>query len=133
MENMNWLRKLMIGRYGVDQLSMLLLVISVILSIVSRFIDSGIISIILAATAIVAYYRIFSKNISKRYEENNKLLKVWNPIKNKLNKRVKRLKNSKDYRHFKCPNCSQTLRVPRGKGKVAVTCPKCKTGIIKKT
>lgn len=130
---MNWLRKLMIGRYGVDQLSMLLLIISIILSILSRFIDSGIIPVIFMVTAIIAYFRIFSKNISKRYQENNEFLKFWNPIKSKFNKRIKRLKNTKDYRHFKCPNCDQTLRVPRGKGKVAVTCPKCKTGIIKKT
>ena len=130
---MNWLRKLMIGRYGVDELSMLILVVSIVFSILSRFIDNGIIPIIFTVTAVLAYFRIFSKNITKRYEENNKFLKTWNPIKNKFNKKIKRLKNTKDYRHFKCPNCSQTLRVPRGKGKVAVTCPKCKTGIIKKT
>ena len=130
---MNWLRKLMIGRYGVDELSMLILVVSIVFSILSRFIDNGIIPIIFTVTAVLAYFRIFSKNITKRYEENNKFLKTWNPIKNKFNKKIKRLKDTKDYRHFKCPNCSQTLRVPRGKGKVAVTCPKCKTGIIKKT
>lgn len=123
----------MVGRYGVDQLSMLLIITSIIFSISSRFIDNGIISIIFMGTAILAYYRIFSRNITKRYQENNKLLKVWNPIKNKFNKRIKRVKNSRDYRHFKCPSCSQTLRVPRGKGKVSITCPKCKTGIIKKT
>lgn len=130
---MNWLRKFMVGRYGLDQLSMLLLVISIIFSTLSRFIDNRIFSIIFIIIVFLAYYRITSKNITKRYEENNKLLKVWNPIKSKLTNRVKRVKNSKDYRHFKCPSCSQTLRVPRGKGKVSIICPKCKTGIIKKT
>lgn len=130
---MNWLRKLMIGRYGVDELSIFILIVSIIFSILSRFIDSGIIPVVFMVTAVLAYFRIFSKNITKRYEENNKFLKTWNPIKNKFNKKVKRLKNTKDYRHFKCPNCDQRLRVPRGKGKVAVTCPKCRTGIIKKT
>lgn len=133
MKIMNWLRKLMIGRYGVDELSIFILIVSIIFSILSRFIDSGIIPVVFMVTAVLAYFRIFSKNITKRYEENNKFLKTWNPIKNKFNKKVKRLKNTKDYRHFKCPNCDQRLRVPRGKGKVAVTCPKCRTGIIKKT
>lgn len=130
---MNWLRKFMVGRYGLDQLSMLLLIISIIFSTLSRFIDNRIFSIIFIITVFLAYYRITSKNITKRYEENNKLLKVWNPIKNKVTKRFKKLKSSRDYRHFKCPSCNQTLRVPRGKGKVSITCPKCKTGIIKKT
>lgn len=123
----------MAGRYGVDQLSMLLLVISIIFSISSRFVNSRIISIVFILTAGLAYYRIFSKDISKRYQENMKLLKVWNPIKNKFNNKIKRVKNSKDYRHFKCSNCDKTLRVPRGKGKVSITCPNCKTVIIKKT
>lgn len=130
---MNWLRKFMIGRYGVDQLSIGLLAISIIFSILSRFIDSQIISIIYIATAAISYYRIFSKNITKRYQENSKLLKVWNPIKNKMRSRMKRLKDWKHYRHFKCPSCKQNLRVPKGKGKISVTCPKCKTGVIKKT
>lgn len=130
---MNWFRKFMIGRYGVDQLSIFLLGISIIFSIISRFVDSKIITIVFMATALISYYRIFSKDISRRYYENNELLKIWNPIKNKGKSIVNRLKNSKDYRHFKCPNCKQTLRVPRGKGKISIKCPKCNTRTIKKT
>ena len=73
------------------------------------------------------------KNISKRYQENNKFLRIWNIIKNKINYVPQRIKSLKDYRYFKCSNCKQTLRVPRGKGKLSITCPKCKNVMIKKS
>lgn len=130
---MNWLRKFMIGRYGVDQLSMLLLGISIILSVLSRFVDSRIINIVFLALAVISYYRIFSKDITRRRYENNELLKIWNPMKNKFNIWIKRIKDVRKYKRFKCPNCKQALRVPRGKGRIAITCPKCKTGVIKKS
>lgn len=130
---MNWLRRFMIGRYGVDQLSIFLLGISILLSIVSRFSPGKIISIVFLITSFIAYYRIFSKDIGRRRHENNELLKIWNPVKSKIRHWVQRIKDVRKYKRFKCPNCSQALRVPRGKGKVSVTCPKCGTGVIKKT
>lgn len=130
---MNWLKKFMVGRYGMDQLSMGLIVLYILLAILSRFINIQIINIISLIVPIVAYYRVFSKDINKRYQENMKFLNIWNPIKNKFNNKVKKAKGLKDYKYFKCPSCSQSLRVPRGKGKIAITCPKCKTSIIKKS
>ncbi len=130
---MNWLRKFMIGRYGVDQLSILLLGISIVLSIISRYTSSKLISILFFLIGFLAYYRIFSKDITRRLYENNELLKIWNPIKSKFKQIIKRIKDVRKYKRFKCPNCKQALRVPRGKGKIAITCPKCKTGIIKKS
>lgn len=130
---MNWLRKIMIGRYGVDQLSMALMGASILFSILSIFIKSPIITILYMITLILAFYRVFSKNISKRYQENNKFLRIWNIIKNKINYVPQRIKSLKDYRYFKCSNCKQTLRVPRGKGKLSITCPKCKNVMIKKS
>ena len=130
---MNWLRKIMVGRYGVDQLSMALMGISVLFSILSIFVKSPIINILYMITLVFAFYRIFSKNIAKRYQENNKFLRVWNTTKRKINKVLKRIKDLKYYKYFKCSNCKQTLRVPRGKGKISITCPKCKTIMIKKS
>ena len=130
---MNWLRKIMNGRYGVDQLSMALMGISVLFSILSIFVKSPIINILYMITLVFAFYRIFSKNIAKRYQENNKFLRVWNTTKRKINKVLKRIKDLKYYKYFKCSNCKQTLRVPRGKGKISITCPKCKTIMIKKS
>lgn len=130
---MNWLRKFMIGRYGVDQLSMFLLGLSIIFSLVSRFVDSRVINIVFLTLAVISYYRIVSKDIARRRYENDELLKIWNPMKSKINVTIKRIKDIRKYKRFKCPSCKQALRVPRGKGKIAITCPKCKTGVIKKS
>ena len=130
---MNWFKRFMVGRYGTDQLSMALMVIWIFISILSRFTGNRIINIFYIIMPIIIFYRIFSKNIAKRYQENMKFLRVWNPIKNKVKTKIQRVKDLKYYRYYKCSNCRQTLRVPRGKGKISITCPKCKTVMIKKS
>ncbi len=131
---MSWFRKFMQGRYGTDQLSIGLLVVLLFLSLLGRFVKFGrIIDILYVIVGVFIFYRIFSKNISKRYQENMKFLKYWYPIKNKLSRNIKHIKDARHYRYYKCVNCGQKLRVPRGKGKIAVTCPKCKTSMIKKS
>ncbi len=130
---MNWLKRFMAGRYGGDQLSIALIIVNLLISILSRFLNSKILGILNLGISVVILYRIFSKNIAKRYQENMKFLNLWNPIKNKVKNKIQRIKSLKHYKYFKCSNCKQKLRVPRGKGKVSITCPKCKTTIIKKT
>lgn len=130
---MNWLKNFMKGRYGGDQLNNFMLVVFVLLFILSRFVNYSIISLISLIIAFTAYYRIFSKNIPKRYAENQKFLSFWQPIKKQFNFIINRVKNMRHYKYFKCPNCEQTLRVPRGKGRISITCPKCKTTIIRKS
>lgn len=130
---MNWLRKFMAGRYGVDQLSTALIVVNLICTILLRFFNSSILNIFCIIISVIVIYRIFSKNISKRYQENIKFLNIWNPIKRKVNKNIQRIKDLKHYKYFKCSNCKQTLRVPRGKGKISITCPKCKLVMIKRS
>lgn len=130
---MNWLRKFMAGRYGVDQLSTALIVVNLICTILLRFFNSSILNIFCIIISVIVIYRIFSKNISKRYQENIKFLNIWNPIKRKVNKKIQRIKDLKHYKYFKCSNCKQTLRVPRGKGKISITCPKCKLVMIKRS
>lgn len=130
---MNWLKRFMIGRYGTDQLSIALIFLSIALSILSRFLPSRIIDIIYIALLIIAYYRIFSKNTYKRYIENQKFIGFWIPIQNKFKRKINRITSRKEYKYFKCTNCKQRIRVPRGKGKIKVTCPKCRNIMIKKT
>ena len=130
---MKWLKKFMTGRYGVDQLSMALLVVSIFISILSSFVRVWVIEILNIVVLVIIFYRMFSKNIAKRYQENNKFLSIWNPIKNGVHNKIERIKGLKNYRYFKCSNCKQTLRVPKGKGKISITCPKCKTVMVKKS
>ncbi len=130
---MNWFKKFMTGRYGGDQLNNFLLIIFISLFILSRFINISIIPLISLLILFIAYFRIFSKNIAKRYAENQSYLKFWNPIKKSLNSKLNRVKNMRHYKYFKCPNCEQTLRVPRGKGRISIKCPKCKSSMIRKS
>lgn len=129
---MDWLRRVMNGRYGVDQLSIALLVISVILTIVGIFPKTQVFSTLTLIPLLLCYFRAFSKNIRKRYEENQKFLSFWNPIRNKFTKKVKRSKD-KTHRFYKCPKCGKTVRVPKGKGKICITCPVCKEEFIRKS
>jgi LSD1 subclass zinc finger protein len=130
---MKWLKKFMTGRYGVDQLTLAIMGVSILFSVLSIFINNHVLDIINVIILIIVFYRIFSKNVSKRYQENMKFLNAWNFIKNKTKNKLKMIKDLKHYRFYKCSNCRQTLRVPKGKGKISITCPKCKTVMIKKS
>jgi predicted RNA-binding Zn-ribbon protein involved in translation (DUF1610 family) len=122
-----WLRKVMTGRYGVDQLSHALLILSIILMVLGAIFRVGILNNLAMIVLVLSYFRVFSKNINKRYQENMKFLNWWNPIKSKFYNFKNKIKQSKTHKFFKCPSCNKQLRVPRGKGKIKITCPNCHT------
>lgn len=128
----DWFRRLMMGRYGVDQLTWVLLVLSLILSLCGGIFRSNVLRILCWAVLIVCYLCIFSRNIDARQLENQKLLQFWWKLKNGKANRPTR-EQRKNYKVFSCPTCKQKLRVPRGKGKISISCPKCGTSFIKKT
>ena len=121
----NRLRQFMSGRYGTDKLNMCILIVGVIISIVAAFLKSALVILILTTLSYAlmfwAIFRCFSRNVYKRDQENRKFLMLWDRIKDRR------------HRYFTCPRCRQPVRVPRGKGKIAITCPKCKEKFIKKT
>ena len=120
-----WLRHFMTGRYGTDKLNMTILTCGVIISVVSVFMPFPQIKMLLTFVAyglmIWAIFRCFSRNTYKRYQENRKFLMLMDRIKDR------------QHRYFSCPRCRQPVRVPRGKGKIAISCPKCGEKFIKKT
>ena len=130
---MNWLQRLLAGRYGVDQLSIAILILSVILLIVSSILRNPILSILTFIPLILCYLRMFSKNFAKRRAENEKFLTLWNPIAGWFRRQKNKIRDRKTHRYFKCPNCKQSLRVPKGNGTISITCPKCKTDFSKET
>ena len=79
------------------------------------------------------YYRMFSRNISRRSAENEKYMKYHYRCMTKFNQLRARIKDSKTHRIFKCPSCGQKIRVPKGKGRISIKCPKCRIEFIKKT
>lgn len=130
---MNWLRKFMTGRYGVDQFSTSLITISLILIVANIFLRNQILYTISLIILGYSYYRVFSKNIHKRYQENMQFLNATKPLTQKTNKIKRRFKSLKTHKFYKCPECSQELRVPKGKGKVTVKCPKCNHKFTRRT
>ena len=127
------LRRFMTGRYGVDQLSRLQLVLTLVLLVLSMITKLPIFYGLAIILLIYMYYRMFSKNTTKMYAQNQKYLNMRYQIVVKWNNAKKHFAQRKEYRFYRCPKCHQKVRVPRGKGKICITCPKCRNEFIKKS
>lgn len=129
--------RFMRGRYGVDQFSNFLVILAVVLMVLDFFIRVSpvheIINILTFIAAICAYMRIFSKNHYKRSAENEKFLKIYNRVRFFAATKKSHMEQRKTHRIYKCPNCRQSIRVPKGKGRIAITCPMCHTEFIKRS
>ena len=130
---MNWLKKFMTGRYGADQLSLALLVLCIILSVIVRIIGLPLLAIIVYIPLGLCLFRMLSKNINKRRMENYKFHMVFSPVYSRFKKIQKRLAASKTHKFFRCSSCKAELRLPKGKGNIVITCPKCKNEFKAKT
>jgi uncharacterized paraquat-inducible protein A len=119
------LRNFMAGRYGTDRLNMAILGAGLVASLLSMMVRVAPVNLILWALSyglmIWAIIRSLSRNTYKRYQENRKFLQVFDRLKDR------------EHRYFDCPKCHQMVRVPRGKGKIAITCPRCREKFVKKT
>ena len=119
------LQRFMAGRYGTDKLNTLLLCTAVVIMIINLFIQVSWLNwtLILLGWLLwgLVIFRMLSRNTYKRYRENRKYLMLLQRVKDR------------DHRYYDCPKCRQQVRVPRGKGKIAITCPKCREKFIKKT
>ena len=120
-----WLQRFMMGRYGTDKLNMWILGTGVVLCLISVFIRFAPANLALTPGSYIlmiwALFRTFSRNTYKRYRENRRFLMFLDRIKDR------------EHRYFDCPKCRQPVRVPRGKGKIMITCPKCKEKFQRKT
>ena len=121
---MNFLRKLMYGRYGSDYLSFFLLFLYVVLIFVSALPYMAWVSWLALAVLLWNLFRMFSRRIDRRRAENARFLALFGPFIRWFKMR-RTIHRDKEHRYFKCPNCGQYLRVPRGKGKITVNCRNC--------
>ncbi|MFL2099174.1 hypothetical protein [Desemzia sp. FAM 23991] len=125
--------RFMQDRYGVDEYSKFLIVTSLIFILLANVTNLSFFSILGLGFIVYSYVRILSKNTSKRWQENKNYL----TIKRTVNKQFQLFKNRwsqrKHYRFYNCPSCKQKIRVPKGKNKIRITCPNCKTQFVKKT
>ncbi len=126
--------RFMNGRYGLDQLSLALLIITFVLSILGGiFIGRSVwVSLLIYALNLIIIYRVFSKKIRIRQQENMKFMRWIKPIQNKL-KLFQLNLTQKQYKHYQCPQCKKTLRVPRGRGHIEIQCPRCHTAFNKRS
>ena len=114
-------RQFMIGRYGTDGLNQFLSMSSIVMLLVSLL------------TRVLCYYRSLSRNISKRTEENYRFYSLKDRFNNKFRSLKEQWANRKLYHYYRCPQCRQKLRVPRGRGRIQISCPRCGTQFIKKS
>ena len=128
-------RRFMTGRYGVDQLSRAYLMIVLVLLVIALFFRRAVPVLDLVALLLLGYtyYRIFSRDISKMYAQNQKYLNFRYKLTVRWNNVKKRFAQRKEYRFFRCPKCRQRVRVPRGRGQICITCPKCRDEFIKRS
>ena len=119
------LRNFMMGRYGTDRLNMVILCAGLVLVIIYGLVPNATLKLILWAASyglmIWAIFRSLSRNTYKRFQENRKFCQFLDRLKDR------------EHRYYDCPKCHQPVRVPRGKGKISITCPRCREKFIRKT
>jgi ssDNA-binding Zn-finger/Zn-ribbon topoisomerase 1 len=119
------LRRFMEGRYGNDRLNMVILGAGLVACLLQIFVPAMLMKTVFWALSYVlmfwAILRCLSRNTYKRYQENRKFLQLVTRVKDR------------EHRYYDCPKCRQLVRVPRGKGKIAITCPKCGEKFLRKT
>lgn len=121
------------GRYGADQMGQMLSAVSMVFLIISLFSRNQAWFLLAVIGIVYNYFRMFSKNISKRYAENQKYLTMTAGIRRRLASWKSQLAQRKIYHIYRCPGCKQKIRVPRGRGKIEIRCPKCNTRFVKKS
>ena len=122
------LARFMIGRNGNDQLNLFLLAVDLVLLILASLTKGPggrLLYILVFALLGYAYFRMFSRNVTRRREENGKYLRRRYALLAALKLRKEKWVQRKDYKFFTCPSCKTTLRVPRGHGKIKIVCRKC--------
>ena len=125
--------RFMEGRYGVDQLYRVLLISGAILVILSNVIFPYVFLLAGWILIIWAFYRAFSRDHSRRYAENQRFLAWRSRLRSGPSRWKSEMEQRKVYHIYRCPSCRQKIRVPRGKGNIIVTCPKCRTEFRKKS
>lgn len=126
------LSKWMYGRNGMDSLNQFLIITVLVLNLLSYFPYLRILYFLGSGLLVWAVFRFCSKNLYKRQQENMKFSGFWQKFLKVFETYKKMWQDRSTHKYFKC-KCGTRLRVPKGKGKIEITCPNCKSKIIKKT
>jgi len=120
------IRRSMQGRYGMDELSKFLMAISIVMLLLATFTSNSMVNLVSFIIIGFVYVRMFSKNFYKCSLQNQKYLKLRNKLTGSWQNKISHFKQRKTHSIYNCPECKQKVRIPKGKGKVKITCPKCR-------
>lgn len=126
------LYRFMMGRYGNDQFNRFLMILAMICCVLSLFRVPGVYLIGLLCLVYV-YFRMLSRNTYKRSQENNKYLQCEYKVRRWFSGLKRDMQQRRTHHIYRCPSCRQKIRIPRGKGKIEIRCPKCGQTFIKKS
>lgn len=137
---LHWVQNIMRQANPVDELSRFLLKAGAVIGIIGILFGSSLILWMGFALVLWMYVRTFSKDRQKNYQQNrkfqsykNRFMKRFSKQSNVVQLKKARMQQRKTHRFYKCPNCKQQVRIPKGRGKVSITCPSCRTKFIKKS
>lgn len=125
--------RFMYGRYGVDAFGKCLLIFAIIFMLIGGWTESEFLTMLSWAFLFYSYFRMFSKNIYKRSAENQAYLTKTYKLRCWFARQKNMMSQRKTHHIYKCPTCRQKIRIPRGKGRIEIRCPKCNTTFIKKS
>lgn len=127
------IRRFLIGRYGNDELSRFLSIAAFVLAVVSLFTKWQWLFSVAFALMLWSTFRILSKNHTGRAKERTAFLRWRQRILHPLGKTKRRIEQSRTHRFFRCPDCDTEVRVPKGKGKIRITCTQCGHKFVKRS
>lgn len=127
------LARFMAGRYGIDSLGRFTTALAAVFIILNSFAGGFLLSVLTWICIILTYARIMSRNVYRRSAENQEFLRRTDKIRRWFYTQKNMFSQRKTHHIYKCPSCRQKIRVPRGKGRIEIRCPKCSTTFIKKS
>ena len=131
------LTRFMIGRYGTDPLNRFLSIFTIVVLLLAVLLTGTALGLLLQALGVVglvwSVFRTFSRQLEKRRLENDGYLRIKGRLTGGVRGARSRFQQRKDYRFFRCPSCKTWLRVPRGKGRLSITCRQCVERFTKST
>ena len=129
----NFLHRFMIGRYGPDHLGIALIILAFVLSLINALVFYTPLLLISYLVFGLTLYRMLSRNTLRRRAENDKFIRYWWPVRMKFKSIIQKIKDKRKYNYYRCPTCKTRMRVPKGKGKIRITCPRCWEWLISET
>lgn len=125
--------RFMVGRYGSDALSRAMSAVAMVFVLLSWFVLPQVFNTLALILIVYSVFRLFSRNHQQRYKENLFYTRQVDKVKYYFSKIKYRNSQNKTHHIYSCPKCKQKIRVPRGKGKIMIRCPKCQTEFMKKS